>query len=54
MIGFVHLELTPDMSTATLILISRRFLAKKEFPKIFISDTFKSLKSVILKFLGKT
>ena len=45
----VHLELTPDMSTPTLILALRRFLARKGFPETFISENFKSFKSVILK-----
>ena len=45
----VQLELTPDMSPPTLILALRRFLAGKGFPEIFISDNFKSFKSVMLK-----
>ena len=48
----VHLKLTPDMSTPTyyyLILAFRGFLARKGFPETFISDNFKSFKSVILK-----
>ena len=36
----VYLELTPDMSTPTLILALRRFLARKGFPEIFTSDNF--------------
>ena len=48
---YAHLELTSDMSTSTLILALRRFLAKKGFPETFISDNLKSSKSVILKFL---
>ena len=46
---FVHLERTPDMSTPTLILALRQFLAGKGFPVTFNSDNFKSFKSVILK-----
>ena len=45
----IHLELTPDMSTPTLILALRRFLARKGYPEKFISDNFKTFKSVILK-----
>ena len=48
----VHLELTPDMSTPTLTLTLRRFVARKGFPETFISDNFKSFNSVIVnKFL---
>ena len=45
----VHLELTPDMSTPTLILALQRFLARKWFPETFIRDDFKSFESAILK-----
>ena len=45
----VHLELIPDMSTPTLILALRRFLARKGFRETFISNNFKSFKLVILK-----
>ena len=45
----VQLELTPDMSTPTPILALRLFLARKRFPETFISDNFKSFKSVMLK-----
>ena len=44
-----HLELTPGMSTPTLILALGRFPARKRFPETFISDNFISFKSVILK-----
>ena len=43
----VQLELTPDMSTPTLILALR--LARKGFPETFINDNLKSFKSVMLK-----
>ena len=35
-----HLQLTPDMSTTTLILALQRFLARKGFPEKFIGDNF--------------
>ena len=45
----IHLELTPDMSTPALILALRRFLSRKGYPEKFISDNFKTFKSVVLK-----
>ena len=50
----IHLELTPDMSTSAVIRAIQRFINRKDYPRRFISDNFKSFKSSELKnFLRK-
>ena len=34
----VHVELTPDMSTPSLVLALQQFLDRKGFPETFVSD----------------
>ena len=52
--NFLHLEITPDVSANTFILASRRFMARRGNPRLFISDNFKSFKSLEVKnFLRK-
>ena len=45
----VHLELTPNVSTYSLILALKRFIYRRGSAKLIISDNFKSFKSVQLK-----
>ena len=45
----VHLELTPDVSAHSLLLALRRFNSRRGHAKLFISDNFKSFKSVDIK-----
>ena len=41
----VHLELTPGMDSNSLILALRRFLSRRGYVKLFVSDNFSSFKS---------
>ena len=41
----VHLELTPDQGSSTLLLALRRFNSRRGVNKMFISDNFKSFKT---------
>ena len=45
----VHLELTPDESTHMLILALQRFISRRGYAKLFISDNFQSFKSKDIK-----
>ena len=45
----MHLELTCDMSSPSVILALRRFFARKGYPKQIISDNFTSFKSAAIK-----
>ena len=45
----VHLELTPDESNHTLILALRQFISRRDYAKLFISDSFQSFKSKDIK-----
>ena len=45
----IHLEVTPDVGTHLLILALKRFISRRGIPKLFISDNFKTFKSVELK-----
>ena len=50
----LHLEITQDVSANTLTLTLRRFMARRGNPRLFISDNFKSFKSLEVKnFLRK-
>ena len=51
----VHLELTPDMSAPTVIRAIQRFMARKGYPELFVSDNFTSFKSAeVNNFLRKS
>ena len=41
----VHLELTPDMGSGCLIRALRRFLCRRGYVKLFVSDNFRTFKS---------
>ena len=45
----VHLELTTDVNSSSVILALRRFISRREIPRLFISDNFKTFKSVDVK-----
>ena len=47
----IHLEVTPDVCTRSLILALKRFISRRGIPKLFISDNFKTFKSVELKYM---
>ena len=50
----LHLEITQDVSANSVILALRRFMARRGNPRLFISDNFKSFKSLeVKKFLRK-
>ena len=39
----VHLELTTDVNSNSVILVLRRFISRRGIPHLFISDDFKTL-----------
>ena len=41
----IHLELTPDMESESLIRALRRFLSRRGYVKLFISDNFQTLRA---------
>ena len=45
----IHLELTNDLGDEPLILAVRRFIPRRGTPSCFISDNFKTFKSVEIK-----
>ena len=45
----VHLELTTDVNSNSVILALRRFISRRGIPRLFISDNFKTFKSVDVK-----
>ena len=45
----IHLELCTDVSATVLILAISRFSTRRGLPKLFVSDNFKSFKSIELK-----
>lgn len=45
----IHLELCTDLSADVLILAIKRFSSRRGVPKLFVSDNFKSFKSILLK-----
>ena len=45
----VHLELTPDMQGSTFVRALRRFIARKGYPSLLLSDNAKTFKSCVLK-----
>ena len=45
----VHLEITRDFSSKSLVLAIRRFIARRGKPTSFVSDSFKSFKSAYVK-----
>ena len=48
------MELCTDVSVTVLILAIGRFSSRRRLPKLFVSDNFKSFKSIELKnFLHK-
>ena len=50
----IHFELCTDVSVTVLILAIGRFSSRRRLPKLFVSDNFKSFKSIELKnFLHK-
>ena len=50
----LHLKITQDVSANSVILALRRFMARRGNPRLFISDNFKSFKSLeVKKFLRK-
>ena len=50
----LYLEITQDVSANSVILALRRFMARRGNPRLFISDNFKSFKSLeVMKFLRK-
>ena len=42
----LHLEITQDVSANSVIFALRRFMARRGNPRLFISDNFKSFKSL--------
>ena len=45
----IHLELTNDLGVEPLILAVRRFISRRGTPNCFISDNFKTFKSMEIK-----
>ena len=45
----VHLEVTVDVNSASVILALRRFIARRGMPRLLVSDNFKSFKSLDVK-----
>lgn len=45
----IHLELTVDVSSDSVILALRRFIARRGVPELAVSDNFKSFKSAVIK-----
>ena len=45
----VHLELTTNVNSNSVILALRRFISRRGIPRLFISDNFKTFKSVDVK-----
>ena len=45
----VHLEITRDFSSKSLVSAIRHFIARRGKPALFVSDNFKSIKSVDVK-----
>ena len=45
----VHLELTVDVNSQSVILALRRFIGRRGIPRLFVSDNFKSFKSTDVK-----
>ena len=45
----VHLEVTVDVNSTSVILALRRFIARRGMPHLLVSDTFKSFKSLDVK-----
>ena len=45
----VCLEVTGDVNNASVILVLRRFIARRGMPRLLVSDNFKSLKSLDVK-----
>ena len=43
------MELCTDVSATVLILAISRFSSRRELPKLFVSDNFKSFKSIEVK-----
>ena len=42
----IHLELCTDVSPTVLILAISKFSSRRGLPKLFVSDKFKSFKSI--------
>ena len=45
----IHLELCTNVSATVLILAISRFSSRRGLPQLFVSDNFKSFKSIELK-----
>ena len=45
----IHLEITHDFSSRSLVFAIRRFIARRGKPALFVSDNFISLKAVDVK-----
>ena len=45
----VHLEVTVDVNSASVILALRRFITRRGMPHLLVSDNFKSFKSLDVK-----
>ena len=45
----VHLELTTNVNSNSMILALHRFISRRGIPRLFISDNFKTFKSVDVK-----
>ena len=45
----VHLQITRDFSSKSLVLAIRRFIARRSKPALFVSDKFKSFKCANVK-----
>ena len=45
----VHLEITRDFFSKSLVLAIRRFIARRVKPALFVSNNFKSFKSADVK-----
>ena len=47
--GAIHLEVTVDVNSASVILALPRFIARQGMPRLLVSDNFNSFKSLDVK-----
>ena len=45
----IHLEILPDQTTAAYLRSQRSFIARREIPKLIVSDNWKTFKGRALK-----